>query len=150
MTIHFLLTCARKWAASNESCSERGTELFLDTWMTHLVSKLTNVPQSATYTCSFLFVSLSLFSSVSIMKLMGSQQGNLNCNLKAFLNNFDSLKVAHHATCRVNKYGEGGGCEELYRKEWVNERRRATISIPETACVANYVWALWQGGCRVQ
>lgn len=28
-------------------------------------------------------------------ELICSQQGNLNCNLKAFLNNFDSLKVAH-------------------------------------------------------
>lgn len=28
-------------------------------------------------------------------ELICSQRGNLNCNLKAFLNNFDSLKVAH-------------------------------------------------------
>ena len=116
-------------------------------------------PPSAPSPFFFVWLSLSVSLSRSLSfhyELIGSQRGNLNCNLKAFPNNFDSLRVAHRATCRANeRTNERGekeeGCEKkLYGKQWANEGRRATISIPEALCVTNYVWALWQGGCWVQ
>lgn len=102
MSARSLLTRSHKWPASNGRWCERDTgcewHIWILKWLMSYSPSLPPIPF-----LFLLFHSLCLSSSVSIMKLMDSQQGNLNCNLKAFLNNFDSLKVAHYATCRVNK-----------------------------------------------
>lgn len=119
-------------------------DAYCRTWEWHMIqpSSLLFLPLTFFSFILHLYLSLCLY-----YKLIGSQQGYLNCTFKASLCNFDNIKVAHHATCRANKEKKRV-CMELYKE--VTEGCSATISIPQAACVTNYVGALWQGGCWVQ